>query len=107
MASYQQAGSLHCHQGRCLLLSQEVPSAKILVAIRAARNDARRVALHRANSYWPNLCQHIQRSADTGNVHGMHEGMKKAFGPSAIKTIPLNSAKGEIIKDRSKQIEIG
>ena len=35
----------------------------------------------------------------------MYEGMKKAFGPSAIKIAPLKSAEGQIINDRSKQME--
>ena len=35
----------------------------------------------------------------------MYEGMKKAFGPSVTKVAPLKSTSGEIIKDRSKQME--
>ena len=35
----------------------------------------------------------------------MYEGMKKAVGPSAIKTAPIKSAEGQIIIDRSKQME--
>ena len=35
----------------------------------------------------------------------MYEGMKKAFGPSIVKTAPLKSTSGEIITDRAKQIE--
>ena len=35
----------------------------------------------------------------------MYDGMKKAFGPSAIKTAPLKSLSGEIITDRGKQME--
>ena len=35
----------------------------------------------------------------------MYEGMKKAFGPSIVKTAPLKSTSGEIITDRAKQME--
>ena len=35
----------------------------------------------------------------------MYEGIKKAFGPSAIKTAPLKSAEGQITNDRSKQMK--
>jgi hypothetical protein len=35
----------------------------------------------------------------------MYDGMKKAFGPSAIKITPLKSSSGDIITDRGKQME--
>ena len=35
----------------------------------------------------------------------MYEGMKKAFGPSIVKTAPLKFTSGEIITDRAKQME--
>ena len=35
----------------------------------------------------------------------MYEGMKKAFGPSTIKSAPLKSAEGDSIKDCNKQME--
>ena len=35
----------------------------------------------------------------------MYEGMKKAFGPSIVKTTQLKSTSGEIITDRAKQKE--
>ena len=35
----------------------------------------------------------------------MYEGMKKAFGPSIVKTAPLKSTSGEIITDRAKHME--
>ena len=55
--------------------------------------------------YWQNLCQSIQLSADCGNIRAMYEGMKKAFGTCAIKIAPLKSTSGEIITDRTKQME--
>ena len=88
-----------------LLAHKKDPSTKTLAALRAARSDAQRIARRCANDYWLNLCQDIQLSADVGNVRGMYEGIKKAFGPSAVKTAPLKSADGSVIKDRSKQME--
>ena len=88
-----------------LLAYKKDPSAKTLAELRASRSEAQRIARRCANDYWLNLCQDIQLAADLGNVRGMYEGMKKVFGPSAIKTAPLKSAEGDIIKDRSKQME--
>lgn len=88
-----------------LLAYKKDPSAKTLAALRCARSNAQRIARRCANDYWNNLCQNIQLSADMGNIRGMYEGMKKAFGPSAIKTAPLKSADGHMIKDRSKQMD--
>ena len=47
----------------------------------------------------------IQSCADNGNIQGMYEGMKKAFGPAIRKVAPLKSKEGEAITDRSKQME--
>ena len=35
----------------------------------------------------------------------MYEGMKKAFGPCAIKIAPLKTTSGKIITDHTKQME--
>ena len=35
----------------------------------------------------------------------MYNGIKKVIGPSANKTVPLVSKFGEIITDKSKQLE--
>ena len=90
---------------QALLNYKQDPSEKTLAALRKTSGDAQRVAKQCANNYWQNLCQDIQRSADCGNVRAMYEGMKKAFGPSAIKTAPLKSSSGEVITDRAKQME--
>ena len=64
-----------------------------------ARSETQRI------NYWQNLCESIQTSADCDNIRAMYEGMKKAFGPCAIKTAPLKTTTGEIITDRAKQME--
>ena len=84
---------------------KKVPSSKNLTALRTARSKVQKIARRCANLYWMNLCHSIQAAADSGNIRGMYEGMKKAFGPSTRKTAPLKSSNGEPIVDRNKQME--
>lgn len=88
-----------------LIAYKKDPSIKNLAALRTARNNTQRIARRCANDYWQNLCQTIQTCADRGNIHGMYEGMKKAFGPTISKIAPLKSKDGEVISDRAKQME--
>ena len=81
------------------------PCEKTLKALREARSNTQRIARQCANRYWQDLCQNIQQAADSGNIRAMYEGMKKAFGPSIVKTAPFKSTSGEIITDRAKQME--
>ena len=82
------------------------PSERNKPALRAARNKAQQTARHCANNYWLQLCQSIQTSSDTGNIRGMHDGIKKATGPTIKKTAPLKTQSGEVITDSNKQIEM-
>ncbi|XP_037803947.1 uncharacterized protein LOC119598372 [Penaeus monodon] len=70
------------------------PSVKSLAALKA-KNDAQRIVRRCANDHWLNLCESIQLSADCGNIRG----------PSVNKIAPLKSTAGDIITDRSKQME--
>ena len=88
-----------------LLEYKRDPCEKTLKALREARSNTQRIARQCANRYWQDLCQNIQQAADSGNIRAMYEGMKKAFGPSIVKTAPLKSTSGEIITDRAKQME--
>ena len=81
------------------------PCEKTLKALREARSNTQRIARQCANKYWQDLCQNIQQAADSENIRAMYEGMKKAFGPSIVKTAPLKSTSGEKITDRAKQME--
>ena len=51
------------------------------------------------------FCRTIQQAADTGNVKGMYNGIKKATGPSIKKTAPLKSKTEEIFTDKAKQLD--
>ncbi|XP_037804507.1 uncharacterized protein LOC119598887 [Penaeus monodon] len=88
-----------------LINHKREPTVKSLAALRKARNDSQRIVRRCANDYWINLCESIQLSADCGNIRGMYEGMKKAFGPSINKIAPLKSTAGDIITVCSKQME--
>ncbi len=91
---------------RTALLNYKLkPLEKVLAALWKAKNDTQRIAKKCASDYWLKLCQSIQLSADCGNIRAMYEGMKKAFGPSTIKIAPLRSTTGNVITDRSKQME--
>ena len=59
----------------------------------------------RANQYWLELCQDIQKTSCTGDLLRMHDGIRKALGPNQEKTAPLDSLTGEIITDKKKQLE--
>jgi hypothetical protein len=74
-----------------LLNYKRNPCEKTLAAYSEARN-----LKHRSD---------IKTSAICGNTRAMYEGMKKAFGTSVTKTVPLKSTSGELIKDRGEQME--
>ncbi|XP_048583704.1 uncharacterized protein LOC125563054 [Nematostella vectensis] len=81
------------------------PTSQSLEALREARRHAKEECKKCANNYWSNLCARIQSAADTGNVKGMFDGIKRAIGPTQIKLAPLKSSSGEIITEKSKLLE--
>ncbi|XP_076444017.1 uncharacterized protein LOC143282301 [Babylonia areolata] len=62
-----------------------------------------------AEKRWNHIRDAIYNTAtetfDCGNIHDMYDGMKKAFGSCVNKIVPLKSAFGTIVTDRSKQVE--
>ena len=44
-------------------------------------------------------------TADMGDIRGMYEGIKKATGPNSRKTAPLKDLNGNVILDKTKQME--
>lgn len=78
------------------------PSAKNLSALQAVRRTDQRSARRCTNEYWQTLSINIQSCSDMGNIPGMYEGMKKAFGPAIRKVAPLKSKEGIAITDRTK-----
>lgn len=80
-------------------------SVKTLHVLRTSRRKLQQASRRCANSYWQQLCSNIQSAADSSNTKGMYDGIKKALGPSHRTIAPLKSAPGEIITDRSKQLD--
>ena len=67
---------------------KDMPSQATLNTLRSARSDVQKEVRACINQFWTNLCRTIQQAADTGNVKGMYDGIKKATGPS-IKNSPF------------------
>ena len=88
-----------------LLNYKKNPNVSTLSALRTARYTAQRTARKCANDYWQNLSGCIQMSSDTGDIRGMYEGIKKAFGPTTKKTAQMKSKTGETITDRNKKMD--
>ncbi|XP_078661585.1 uncharacterized protein LOC144905710 [Branchiostoma floridae x Branchiostoma belcheri] len=88
-----------------LLEHKRSPSQQTLQALRTARSKVQCMARQCANKFWLDLCQSIQSAAESGNIRGMYEGIKKAVGPTTNKSAPLKSLSGETITDREKQME--
>ena len=81
------------------------PSAQSLKALQTARSNVQKMVRTCINEYWKDLCTNIQQASDMGNIKGMYDGIKKATGPTPIKTAPLKSSSGQIITDKTKQME--
>ena len=64
-----------------LLAHKQNPTPATQQALTSAHSQAQRSARRCANDYWLKLCSNIQCSADSGNIRGVYEGMKKAIGP--------------------------
>jgi hypothetical protein len=88
-----------------MLAYKRDPNPSTLEALKSAKRRAQQAARHCANAYWLSLCASMQEAADTGNIRGLYEGIKKATGPTVVKSAPLKSKTGEIITDRGKQLE--
>ena len=75
------------------------PSEKNLQILRIARSRAQQTARRCANEYLTELSENIQTAAMTGNIRGMHDGIKKALGPTLNKTASLRSSAREVITE--------
>ena len=90
---------------KALIEYKRSPSERNLQIIRAARSKVQQTAMRCANEYWTQLSQDIQTAAITGNIRGMHDGIKKALVATQSKTAPLKSSSGAIITDTGQQME--
>ena len=81
------------------------PNPQTSAILKNTKKAAQQAARSCANKYWLQLCQGIQHAADTGNVRGMYEGIKKALGPTVKKTAPLKLKSGEPVTDSEAQMD--
>ena len=88
-----------------MLRHKNQPCDETKSALRTASNSFQRLSRKCANDYWLNLCSGIQKAADIAKTHAMYEGIKKAVGPTIIKSAPLKSATGKTITDHDQQME--
>ena len=82
-----------------------MPSAVNAEALRGAKRKVKCAARRYANEYWLAFSSAIQYNSMTGDIKSMYEGIKKAIGPQVKKTAPLRSKTGEIITERTKQLD--
>lgn len=81
------------------------PSQHNLQILRATRKKVQQTARKCANSYWLKLSEEIERASSSGNIRGMYDGIKQALGPAQCKSAPLMSKAGEVITDKTKQLD--
>ena len=89
---------------KALLRHKKRPTTSSKQRLKSTRKQSRRTARRCANDHWMELSQEIQQAADTGNIRGMYEGIKKATGPTSKKTAPLKDLQGNVITDKTKQM---
>lgn len=70
-----------------------------------AKANLQRTVRHCVNSYWSQLCNNIQASADAGNFSDMYSGIKRALGPIPRKTAPLKEADGSTITVNTRKLQ--
>ena len=83
---------------------KQTPSNKNHQRLKTARATAQRVARQCANDIWEITCNTIQECADAGDIKGVYSGIKLAIGPAQIKTAPLKTSSGDVIKDKAGQM---
>ena len=89
---------------KAFLKYKKDPCTQTLSALKRARSDAQRAARQCANAYWQSLCERIQRSAQSGNMKGVYDGIREALGPSKKGVAPLKSLTGMPLTDRTEQM---
>ena len=92
-------------KGAALAEYKRTPSEKNLQILRIARRKAQQTARRCANEYLTELRKNIQTADITGNIRGMHDGIKKAVGPTLNKTAPLRSSTREVITEWGQQLD--
>ncbi|XP_033105177.1 uncharacterized protein LOC117107580 [Anneissia japonica] len=82
---------------------QNTRSAKAVY--RAAKNTLQRLTRNALHFYWKDLSDRIQMCSDTGDLHGLYNGIKEAIGPVPKKSAPLLSRAGEVLTESVDQLK--
>ena len=75
------------------------------LCLTTAKRDVQRLTRAAQHRYWTNLSHLIQCCADTGDLHGMYQGIKEAICPTSKKTATVLSEDGRPISDPGKQLD--
>ena len=89
---------------RCLNQTSWSSSQKEFGSLQPGDSATEKWEALRDTMYGAELSENIQSAAITGNIRGMHDGIKKALGPILNKTAPLRSSTGKVITDRRHQL---
>ena len=104
-ADYEYLNPIFEKKRKALVDHKKNPTSSSKHHLERTCKEARQSARNSANRYWKGLSQEMQRAADTGNVRGVYEGMKKAIGPMPKKTAPIKDLEGNKITDKSKVMD--
>ena len=83
---------------------QHDQSIMSLNRLREARKVFRRTPKNYANEFWLKTSASIKAAADRADTKSVYDGIRKAVGPTKKLISPLQSATGEILHNRDKQI---
>ena len=73
--------------------------------LRRARNNVQRESRRCPNEYLQSLCISINSAFESGNLKEYYSLLKVAMGPTASKSVALKGSDGQLITDRSKQLD--
>ena len=82
-----------------------LPNLQNVLALKDARNKIQQTTRRCAIKFWVELSQNIQLAANTENIRGIYDGIKKAVGPVQRKTPSLKSSTGLILTEKNKKID--
>lgn len=81
------------------------PRHSTRAAFQAAKCNMQREVRSALQRYWEDLSARIVACSESGNIHGMYEGIKEALGPTPKKTAPLLSSDGHVLSELPDQLD--
>ena len=90
---------------KAMICYKQNPNRHTFAALKAAEKKSRDLARESANAYWLSLCNEIENASARGDTKAMFDGIKRATGPSPVKTAPLRGKDGQVITDQGKVMD--